>query len=108
MKTIIILAHPNIEQSYINKVDGLKNYMLTQMTLIGKDKIKTPNGLFTVARQASPASVIVHNANEIPDKFFVIIPEQKQIDKLNIKDALSGGEEVPGCELQRNYHIRIR
>ena len=91
-----------------NRIDGLKGYMLMQMTLLAKDKIKTPDGLFTVARQKSPASVVVHNANEITDKFFVIIPEQKQIDKLNIKDALVGGEEVPGCELQQGYHLRIR
>lgn len=91
-----------------NKIAWMKGYMLVQMTLLAKDKIKTPNGLFTVARQKSPASVVVHNMAEIPDKFFTVIPEQKQLDKFGVKDALAGGEDVPGCELQQNYHIRIR
>ncbi|MEA5092240.1 hypothetical protein SDC9_64123 [bioreactor metagenome] len=91
-----------------NKMVWMKNYMLVQMTLLEKDKIKTPNGLFTVARQKSPTSVIVHNMAEIPDKYFTVIPAQKQLDKFGVKDALVGGESVPGCELQQGYHIRIR
>lgn len=91
-----------------NKSKGLKKYMLSEMMASGREKIRTD--IFTIAAQKSPISLIIHPENEkfIPEKYWVEIPATKQLDKTIIKDALLGGEAVPGCELHQGYHLRIR
>lgn len=91
-----------------NKSKGLKSYMLSEMRASGREKIRTD--IFTIAAQKSPISLIVHPEDEkfIPEKYWVEIPATKQLDKTIIKDALLGGEAVPGCELHQGYHLRIR
>ena len=91
-----------------NKVKGLKNYMLTEMKTSGREKIRTD--LFTIATQKSPVSLIVHEeaTASIPDKFWITIPATRKLDNQVIKDALVGGETVPGCELHQGWHLRIR
>ena len=91
-----------------SKAKGLKKYMLQEMQMAGRTKIQTP--LFAIAVQKSPVSLVVHPEDEsrIPEKFWYEIPATKQLDKQVIKDALLGGEAVPGCELHQGYHLRIR
>ncbi|MDO5116386.1 MAG: siphovirus Gp157 family protein [Synergistaceae bacterium] len=91
-----------------NKSKGLKSYMLSEMRASGREKIRTD--IFTIAAQRSPVSLIVHPEDEklIPEKYWVEVPATKLLDKVCIKDALLGGEAVPGCELYQGYHLRIR
>ncbi len=87
---------------------GLRNICLQEMQTAGRVKIQTP--FFAIAVQKSPVSLVVNPEDEsrIPEKYWYEIPATKQLDKQVIKDALLGGEAVPGCELRPGYHLRIR
>jgi hypothetical protein len=86
--------------------DGLKRYLEDQLNLIGIDKVKTAT--FTVALQNNPPSVNVLDDTVIPTTFKVHIPEQWNVDKKAIMQALKDGQEIPGVELFQGRSLRIR
>lgn len=83
--------------------DRIKNFMLASMQIGGVKKVQLLE--FTVTRRLSPESVAVHDAAAIPTEYMRQPPPVP--DKTVIKEALKRGEAVPGCELQRNEHLRI-
>lgn len=89
-----------------NKTQSLKNYVQSEMTAAGRNKVQTD--LFTVSVQQSPARLIVHAEADIPREYFKTIPETVQLDKVAVRTALKAGNVVPGCELAQGYHLRIR
>jgi phage host-nuclease inhibitor protein Gam len=86
--------------------DGLKRYLEDQLNLTGIDKVKTAT--FTVALQNNPPSVNVLDDTAIPQTFKVHIPEQWNVDKKAIMQALKDGQEIPGVELFQGRSLRIR
>jgi hypothetical protein len=89
-----------------NRRNGLKEYLETQLTLSGIDKVKTAT--FTVALQANPPSVNVLDDTLIPQSFKVHVPEVWNVDKKSILQALKDGQEVPGVEIHQGRSLRIR
>jgi hypothetical protein len=89
-----------------NRRNGLKEYLETQLASSGIDKVKTAT--FTVALQNNPPSVNVLDDKAIPTTFKVHIPEQWNVDKKLILQALKDGQEIPGVELFQGRSLRIR
>jgi len=84
----------------------LKSYVEDQLTITGKDKVKT--GLFTFAMQNNPKSVKVLDEKLLPRRLFI---EQKpKLDKKALKEELEriGKDSMPGVELVQSRSLRIR
>ncbi|MDJ0305369.1 siphovirus Gp157 family protein [Dehalobacter sp.] len=96
----------NNAKSMDNKIHGLKEYVLTNMQQLGKDKIQTTVG--SVRRQRSPLSVQILSQNSVPDKYKYTPDPVEQVDRRAIlKDFTENGEVIPGVEFVQNYHMRI-
>jgi len=89
-----------------NKRDWLKVYLQGEIEKIGLEKVKA--GLFTVALQNNPPSLQISDESIIPARFTIIIPEQKQIDRNAVKEALKAGEVIEGAVLTQGKSLRIR
>lgn len=88
-----------------NNLEGMKTYLTENMTRLQLDKIKA--GTFTIALEGSQF-VVVDDEQAIPPRFFTIIPETKQLNKVGLKAAIKNGEDIKGAHLEKGKHIRIR
>lgn len=88
-----------------NKQKNIKSYLENQLTVMGKDKVKTP--LFTVAMQNNPPSVKFIDEDLIPEQYKERI-ETIKIPKKAILDDIKAGIEVPGTEFVQTRSLRIR
>ena len=86
--------------------ESLLNGVKLYLSSTGKDILFGNIGKFRL--QKKPQSVKIINDKIIPEKFFRIIPEKKEIDKATIKDALKAGEEIPGVKMSEpETYVRI-
>jgi hypothetical protein len=83
-------------QAAEKRLEWLKGYWLNNMTVLGKDKIKTDLG--TIQVKLNPHSVHVLDQSLIPSEYITTKIEQS-VDKVAIKERLKGGCVVPGAEL---------
>lgn len=91
-----------------NKVKSLKTYLQVNMEAVGIDKAK--DNFVSVMLQNNPPSVALIDILQIPDKYWRVIPEQREVDKQNIlANFKRTGEVVAGTEIITNKkHIVIR
>lgn len=90
-----------------NKVERYKNYVKSNMELLGIDKIETALGKISIAK--SPISVEVVDVDKIPNQYKIIVSDVK-IDKQKIKDDFKNtGEIVAGVNIiTTNTNLRIK
>ena len=93
------------EKAIKNKITWLKNYMLSNMQAMGREKIKTE--LFTVAVQKNGVAKLMVDENNVPKKYFKKVVNITRDDKA-IREILESGKKVRGCELVTGYQLRIR
>ena len=86
-----------------NRKDGLKQYLQTQMELLGKDKIK--GELFTWTIKNNPPALEITDSSIIPAKYQVV---SYSVDNTAIKSDLKAGAEVPGARLTQGRSLTIR
>lgn len=86
-----------------NRKDGLKQYLQTQMELLGKDKIK--GELFTLTIKNNPPALEITDSSIIPAKYQVV---SYSVDNTAIKSDLKAGAEVPGARLTQGRSLTIR
>ena len=89
-----------------NRVKSLKDYLLRSMLAAERTTIEI--GTKKISVQDNPPSVSVLEEAIIPARFFVTIPEQHQLDKKAVAEAIKKGEEVPGAVLTRGKSLRVR
>ena len=97
----------NKKQAIERNIDRMKKALQYAMEVTGKTKFKT--ALFSFGIQKNPASVVIDEGyiENIPDRF--LIPQDPQIDKKAIKEALKAGEDLEGiAHLSETYSLRIR
>ena len=101
------------------KAESLSKYLLSSLEFTGR-KVKT--SLVTVWAQNSPPSVVVDDLAALPDFFKTAtvktslerIPESLRAlatvepSKTAIKEAIDGGETVPGAHFEWRKHLRIK
>jgi hypothetical protein len=92
-----------MKRSAQSKERWLKNYLQSQMELMGIEKLKTD--LFSVSIQNNPPSVDDYDPSMIPATYQKV---SYDIDRRRILDDLKAGKEVPGCALKQSKSIRIR
>ena len=97
----------NKSKTIENNIKRMKTALQYAMEVTGKTKFKT--ALFSFGIQKNPAAVVMDEAyiENIPDRF--LIPQDPQIDKRAIKEALKAGENLEGiAHLSETYSLRIR
>jgi RNA recognition motif-containing protein len=68
------------------------------MLLSGIDKIT--GQLMTLSLRKAPPSVLILNQDEIPNEYFRIIPETKEVNKSSILEHFkSSGEIIKGIDI---------
>lgn len=88
-----------------NKISWLKDYMLSNMQKMGREKIKTE--LFTVAVQKNGVPKLIVDDKIVPKKYFKKVVTITRDDSL-IRESLAEGKKVRGCELVVGYQLRIK
>lgn len=90
-----------------NQIERYKDYVKSNMQLLGIDKLETELGKISIAK--SPISVDVVDIDKIPNKYKVIVTELK-VDKQLIKDDFKKtGEIVDGVNIiTNNTNLRIK
>ena len=97
----------NKKQTIENNIKRMKAALQCAMQITGKTKFKT--SLFSFGIQKNPAAVVIdeEHLENIPDRF--LIPQDPQIDKRAIKEALKAGEDLEGlAHLEQTESLRIR
>lgn len=97
----------NKKQTIENNIKRMKTALQYAMQATGKTKFKT--ALFSFGIQKNPAAVVIDEGyiENIPDRF--LIPQDPQIDKKAIKEALKAGENLEGiAHLEQTESLRIR
>ena len=88
-----------------NRIDGLRHYLKNNMQYTGITKIACP--YFTLAIQNNPPSVTILNEDDIPPSFKEAVLTWK-INKTAIKDAIKGGQAIPGAVLTSGTRLVIK
>jgi len=90
-------------KALVNSGDRLKAYMQDSMNQVGLRKSKGER--FTVGIQANPARVVLDDETQLPESFWAV---KRTPDTAQVRDALKGGQEVPGAHLEQGESLRIR
>jgi hypothetical protein len=88
------------------RADNIRGYLMFQMLAAEKPRFEFPE--FTVAVRDNPEAVVINDGAEIPAKYMTVIPEETQPNKKALKDAIKGGEEIPGVWLQRSQKLEVK
>lgn len=87
-----------------NRIKWLKEYILSAMEAMAKDKVQTDIG--TVRKQKNPTSITVKSEPDIPEVYW--LPQPPKLDKAGIMADLKEGHIIPGVSVKQGYHIRIQ
>ena len=90
-----------------NKIDRYKNYVKSNMEILGIDKIQTELGTIQIAK--SPISVEVIDIDKVPDEY-INTKIEKTVDKAKIKDNFKAtGEIIEGINIiTDSTNLRIK
>lgn len=88
-----------------NRVTWLKSYLKTSIEQTGITKIECP--YFKLSIQNNPPAVIILDESSIPENFKEAVLTWK-VDKNALKEAIKGGEIVPGAKLSNGSRLVIK
>ena len=95
----------NRRKAVENKIEHLKDYVLTNMKAIGKDKVEC--ALFKVSVRNNAPSVQIEEGATIPGEF-IRTKTDLLTDKKAIKEAIESGKEFPGISLVSSNSLSIK
>jgi gp157 family protein len=87
------------------KKESLKLLILQAMRGLGKKRIETETGTFTIKNNTP--SLKIDNEDLIPQKFVTYI-QTKKIEKNEIKKEMKKGVEIPGVHLETTQSLLIK
>jgi len=94
-----------VAESCENIVDKLVERVDKAMTEMGVDQFDGIDSTFK--RVKNPASLVITDESLIPESLLSIIPARTEPNKQAIKEALKGGEIIPGVELRQTTRIKL-
>lgn len=92
-------------QSVEKSAERLKSYVLENLLMLDKKKIKTSVG--DIAIRKSQAIEVSADVNVLDDRF-KRVKTTVEADKTALKEAIRSGEVVDGVELVENYSLNVR
>jgi len=84
----------------------LKNLVQFAMERVGMEKADA--GVFKLAIQKNPPSVLIDNESAIPANFMREVPATYCPDKKLLAEALKDGQDVPGARLVQTKGLRVK
>ena len=94
-------------QSLQNRAEWLRGYLLTNMRAVNLNKLRSPNGLFTIAVRQNPPSVSIEDQSLIPKRFMKTVTTVS-VDKAGLRNELKKDQAIPGACLTTSYRLEIR
>jgi hypothetical protein len=89
------------------KADHVKDYLRSNMEHAKLQKIESPYFVLTIKK--NPVSLVLDDETKVPPSFLKTPePPQPSLDKAKLKEALKGGEVVPGAHLEQKTRLEIR
>lgn len=88
-----------------NRVERLRAYLLAGMKGAGRTEIQT--GTHTLKIQKNPPAVKIDDEAAIPARYWIVIPESKQLDKKALASDLKGGS-VTGAHLEQSERLAVK
>lgn len=85
--------------------DSLVNYLIDNIVKTDIKEIKCDEFLIKLAD--CPESLVVSDERMIPD-IYLNAKIVKTLDKKAIKEAISSGENIPGCYIEKNKRLIIK
>lgn len=92
-------------KSLESRVTWMKSYLKGSMEHTGITRIECP--FFKISIQNNPASISILNEEAIPEEYKAQVISWR-IDKTAIKNAIKGGETVPGATLINGTRLAIK
>lgn len=90
-----------------NRIDSYKNYVKSNMELLGIEKIQTELGTLSIAK--SPLSVEVLDIEQIPEEYKTVVTEVKADKKKILDNFKATGEIIAGTSIiTDNTNLRIK
>ena len=77
----------NRRQSLQNRATWLRNYLMVNMQAVNLNKLRSPNGLFTIAVRQNPPSVSIEDQSLIPERFMKTVTTVS-VDKAGLRNEL--------------------
>ncbi len=92
----------------VNKTASLKSYLAQAMEFCQITKVK--DNFVSVTLQSNPPAVAIVDMTQIPEVYWRIIPEQREVDRQAIlKTYKESGEKVAGTDIVTDKkHVVIR
>ena len=87
------------------KIARLKDYLRINFEKTNTEKIESDD--IVIALYKNPVKVNIIDEEKIPEEFFQV-KESKSLNRDKIKESLSNGEDIPGCELIQEKRISIK
>ena len=90
--------------------ESLRDYLLSNMLACEISEIKANDGSLTIKVCKNPVSVVIDDADAVPDEFKHHVPPPPPVpDKVLIKKALQAGEIVAGAHLDDSkFRVSIK
>lgn len=92
-------------KSVEKSAERLKSYVLENLLMLDKKKIKTSVGDIAIRR--SQAVEVSTDVNVLDDRF-KRVKTTVEADKTALKEAIKSGEVVDGVEIVENYSLNVR
>ena len=92
-------------KSVEKSAERLKSYVLENLLMLDKKKIKTSVG--DIAIRKSQAVEVSSDVNVLDDRF-KRVKTTVEADKTALKEAIKSGEVVDGVEIVENYSLNVR
>ena len=90
-----------------NKLDRYKDYVKTNMEVLGIEKIETPVGSISLAK--SPMSIEIINEDLIPEEYKEVVSTVKVDKKKIAEDFKATGEIIDGIKINnQNKYLKIK
>ena len=94
----------NLQKFYENAEKWLSGALLNAMELFGKPKVETPTMRLTARHTAA---TVIDDLDMVP-KQYTTTKVEAVADKKAIKEAIMGGEDVPGARVVENVSLQIK
>lgn len=88
-----------------NKIERLKNYLVSTLQVLETKKIETDLGSYGIRK--NPAKLEIYDLTALP-KEFIRIKEEEEPDKDKIKAYIKEHGEVAGARITYGYSLQIR
>lgn len=91
-----------------NRIDSIKKWYAQNLDAMGKSKVVTDYGTMRVQNNPHSYPRDLWQKEQIPAKYFDVVPEHLELNVDRVKDDLKAGIDVPGAFRTQARGLRIQ